>query len=367
MLELSNQTLTAIGAMTASATVAIAVTTSKSPSKARIPILSMTYLLGATIEFFTYFLHNGLPTTQTFFSQLLFGSSTIVWILMLSATSIAAQQSKSFSNLSRKTKAIVFIISSVSQAMVDIKIVTTTAWLVVALSTIILAVATITGSYSKLASLWRVLQPRFRLNSPWQRFASLALLLAITSMPMYLISKRSTASFHNASSSSQVLPLQAQGRQGHASDTSFNSGILPNGPNGESHLPTVLKFYGVASASNPNVKQVVRVWVKGALDRGHIGKVTLVASGVPQPSGYLNLVNSRATITLKTNHISGHGTITLVDSRAVRGVVTFPRLGRFDFILTTIPSSYNHVKGSLTLINSQHGDHDNDSDGTNLA
>ncbi len=367
MLELSNQTLAALGGLIASTAVAVAATTSKSPSKARIPILSLAYLIGASLEFFTYFLQSGLPTTQNFFPRLLFGSSELLWILILSATSIAAQQSKIFLNLSGKAQTILFTISAISQATADVKTITSAVWMLLSLSTLVFAIATITGTYSKIASLWITLKSRFGLNSLWSRLATLVLVLIVVSIPMYLLSEHSAASFHNASPNSQVLPLEAQGRQGHASDSSFNSGVLPNGPDGESRLPTVLKFYGSASASNPNVKQVVRVWVKGTLDRGHIGNVTLVASGVPQPSGYLNLVNSRAVVALKVDHLLGLGKITLVDSRAVRGVVTFSRLGRFDFILTTIPSSYDHVTGSLTLINSQHGDKDSDADGTNLA
>lgn len=367
MIEYSNQVLAVVGSTTASATVAVAAILSNSTTRVRIHLLSLVFVIGSIFELLAYFGQYGLPTTNTFFSHLVIGSSGILWILTLSAASIAARQLRTFSSLSNDAKMIMIIVSSVSQAAVDIEILKATLWSFITISTLLIALVISTNTGTNVVSACKDLSSNLRSKVPSLRLAALVIGFASIFLPIVLLSTHSATSFHNASPSSQIFPFETQGHQGHSSNNAFSSGVLPNGSDGESHLPMVVKFFGTVSASNPNVKQVVRVWVKGVLDHGRIGNLALVATGVPQPSGFLNLVNSRAIVSLKADHLVGRGKITLVNARAVRGLVKFPRIGGYDFILTTIPNSYNHVEGSLTLIKSRNTDNDSVSGGANLA
>lgn len=120
--------------------------------------------------------------------------------------------------------------------------------------------------------------------------------------------------------------------------------------------------------TNPNIHQVVNVTMHGYLDKSHVGHITVEARGIPQPSGYLNLVNSRAVLALRSSHLRAIGYVTLVNARAIRGALVFPhKLGKFDFILTTNPTSYDRLVGTLTLIHSSSGRNPKDKDPAGLV
>jgi hypothetical protein len=368
--ELTLSSTAAVAAFIASIAIALAISElSQVASKVRMRVLKTLFTLGTTFELLSYFERRGLPNTHTLLAHLVTGSLAIVWLMVIAGAAIVVQYPSQSTPLSADTLRLIFYSSAISQVVVDQIVIGLQPLLLLPVTPIALAV--LNRKIPKLNNIWSTILPKIRtrrtLSGRYLAGAALAF-VAILAVPSYLLNSQVTVTYHNASSlNSQILPLQPQGRQGSSSDSAFRSGILPNGPDGENRLPMVLRFYGSASASNPNIKQVVRVWVKGSLDHGRIGAVTIAASGVPQPSGYLDLVNSRALVSLRFDHLLGRGKVTLVNARALRGVLAFPRIGRFDFILTTIPSSYSHVQGSLTLISSQHGDSDTDADGANIA
>lgn len=328
---------------------------------------ALTFLSGLTLEFFGVFQIEGIPRLSSMNSLVSVDTAVLSVLLLLASTVVVAFGSAGPARSSPLRRA-AGVLSALGLLGLTGRLVTLDTS-VLATTVARLEIATLIGAVLALASAtWgkrviSLLAKRKTDLAPSRSWRGAALgpaLVAILVIVSFAGAFRSQISGLMATqTSSSILSLQHQSRSGSSSDRSFTSGILPNRGDGAT-VPTVLAFQGLTVVGNPNMHQVLRLRLEGSLDRGRIGAISIIANGVPQPDGFLNLTGSRAMVRLYAHHRVGVGALNLVSARVMRGTIAFSSSLHYDFILTTDPTRYNHLQGRLTLIalESDSGDKD---------
>lgn len=329
-----------------------------------------TFVSGLTLEFFGVFQIEGIPKISSVNSLVSIDTVVLSILLLLASTLVVAVGSMTplQSSTLRRSAGVLSALGLLGLAGRLVTSDTSVSASTVArleITTLIGAVLILTAAMwgRRVSSLIATRSKEFHLSRSWRGAAFGPALVAILTMVSFAGALRSQIyGLMATQTSSSALSLQHQSRSGGSSDSSFASGILPNRGDGTT-VPTVLAFQGLTVVGNPNMHQVLRLRLQGALDKGRIGAINIVANGVPQPDGFLNLTGSRAMVHLYAHHRVGVGTLNLVSARVMRGTLAFSRSLHYDFILTTNPTSYNHLQGRLTLISLENDSGDKDTTG----